>query len=220
MENKDDHVISDREKEAWQLSKSRGNSHERPKLDRLKRIRFLELVAQMVGKSVFERELGLSPQDIEFYKKELDVESSDDARRLARKLRAQTDEQREANVIEQTKKAREAEAVAQQRLEELSNARTENEKPPVDGNAIRAEDAERQRRFAAEQSLVTIPEKIWTLPIIAEAGSEQDQIDRFRKDIIYHGLGFLNKKYNVSPRQIRFEAERLGFKINWETVRR
>lgn len=219
MENRDDHVISDREKEAWQLSKKRGNSHERPKLDRIKRIRFLELVAQMVGKSVFERELGLSSQDIEFYKKEFDVESSDDARRLARKLRAQTDEQKESSIIEQTKKAREAEVVAQQRLEELSHVRNENERITVDANAIRADDADRQRRFAEEQSLVTIPEKIWTLPL-EESGSEQEQVERFGREIMNRGISFLNKKYNVGFQQIRFEAERLGLKINWDIVRR
>lgn len=220
MENRDEHVISDREIRAWKLSKERGSSHQRPVLDRLKRIRFLELVSQMAGKTVFERELGLSQQDIEFYKRELDVESSDDARRLARKLRAQTDEQKEINIIEQTKKAREAESVAQQRLEEISNARISSEPVTVDANAIREEDAERQRRFSDEQSLVVVPETIWTLPLTSDGGTKQEQIERFRHDIVSRGLNFAHKKYNATPQQIRFEAECLGLKINWDLVRR
>jgi len=218
MDNSDDYVASDREKRKWLADKNRISSNKRPPLNREQRIKFLQLVAQMAGRTVFERELSLSPQDVEYYKKEFDIESQDDARKLARQLRAQTSEDKEAQIIEQTKLARQAEAVAQQRLEEIDMNKHEV-KERVDANEIRQEDAQRQRDFAEEQSLVLIPEKQWTLPF-DESGSEQEQINRFHREIKYRGVGFLFKKYNASLNQIKFEAARLGLKINWDLVRR
>ena len=205
-----EHIVTDREKCAWQASKKRGG-RERPELNRLQRIQFLKLVAQLATRSVFERKLGLSPADVEFYKTRMDIESGDEARRLARRLEMETDDATEARVLEQTQKAREAEEVAQQRLETLElqrqadvTDRAKNRK--VDANAVRQEDAERQRRFAEQQAGVDKPKKEWKLPMEVGSGSREEQIDRFRRDCIYHGLAFVQKKYVATAQQIKWEA--------------
>lgn len=214
----------DRASRAWQAGKNRKTTRVRPELDRVQRIEFLELVAQMSSRATFERKLGLSGADITFYKKELDVESPDEARRLARKLRMTNDDQREQNVIEQTAKAREAERIAQARLEALEAKRAadaaERPRNKPDINKIRQEDADRNRRFLESQAGVEKPEKDWHLPIEEGAGSEEEQVDRFRRAIVYHGLSFTAKRYGATAQQIKYEAARRGLRINWDIVRR
>jgi hypothetical protein len=213
----------DRASKAWKAGKERQSKRVRPALSHAQKIEFLELVAQMASRSTFERRLGLNASDITFYKKELDVESQDEARRLARALRSEHDEQKEAQVLEQLAHARQAEEVAQARLNELEarKQRAEAEKPrrKVDVNKVKQEDAERQRRFAAQQADLEEPKTEWRLPIEAGQGSEQEQIDRFRREIIYHGLSFVRKKHRATNVQIKWEATRLGLKINWDIVR-
>lgn len=223
-DNDEEHAITSREQRAWQASKSRKRAKVRPTLDRVQRIEFLELVAQMSSRSVFERKLSLDLSDVEFYKKELDIESPDEARRLAGKLKRHGDDERDARLLEQTQKVQEAQEVAQARLEalEAKKAADKAAKPSnkVDINKIRQEDADRQRRFAAQQEKTHVPEKDWTLPMEDDAGSEADQIDKFRRDIVYRGLSFVGKKYNATPGQVKCEAKRLGISVNWDIVRR
>lgn len=222
--NDEEHAITSREQRAWQASKSRKRVKVRPTLDRLQRIEFLELVAQMSSRSVFERKLSLDLSDVEFYKQELDIESLDEARRLARKLKRQGSDEREARLLEQTQKVQEAQEIAQARLEalEAKKAADQAAKPSrkIDVNKIRQEDADRQRRFAAQQVDTKAPSKDWHLPLSEDGGSDVEQIDKFRRDIIYRGLSFVGKKYNATPSQVKFEAKRLGISVNWDIVRR
>ncbi len=215
---------NDKASRAWQASKNKGTTRVRPTLDRVQRIEFLELLAQMSSRSVFERKLGLLGSDIEFYKRELDVESPDEARRKANQMKRMGEDEREAQVLERTQQVREAEQVAQARLEALETKRAAEaaEKPrkKVDVNRIRQEDADRQRRFAESQSGIEAPTKEWRLKIEEGDGSEEDQKDRFRRSLVYHGLTFTAKKYGATTQQVKFEAARLGLKINWDIVRR
>lgn len=216
----EEHVITDREKRAWQAGKKRAH-REKPNLTISQRIEFLELVARMASASEFERRLGLSAGDIQHYKKMLDVESQDEARVLARKMKQDNAEKREASIIEQTKKVREAEAVAQERLDEIE-AKRNVERPvkEVDTTAIKREDADRQRRFAAQQAETDVPAKEWKLPVEGNAAQRQELVDRFRRELVYHGFSFVRKKYGATNTQIKFEAHRLGLKLNWDIVRR
>lgn len=218
-----EHVITEREKRGWKASKARKPIHKRPVLSRKERIEFLELVAQLSGRSTFERKLGLSPSDVEFYKKELNVESQDEARRLARQFKAQSVEQSEVNIQKETKKAREAEQVANKRLDTLQankERKAADKKSTVNVDSVRKEDADRQRRFAEQQAGLAKPDKEWRLPMEENGGSEAEQIDRFRREIIYHGFSFLRAKYNgVSSSQVKWEAARLGMQIQWDIVR-
>lgn len=219
-EKNDEHVITDREKRAWQAGKKRAR-RERPNLTIPQRIEFLELLARMASNSEFERRLGLSAGDIQHYKKSLDVETADEARTLARKMKQENTEKREASIIEQTKQVREAEAVAQQRLEEIESKRNaERPVSKVDATAIKREDADRQRRFAAQQAETEVPAKEWRLPVEGNKAQRQELVDRFRRELVYHGFSFVRKKYGASNAQIKFEAQRLGLKINWDIVRR
>jgi hypothetical protein len=215
---------NDRASRVWKANKENNPARERPKLDRLQRIQFLELVAQMASRATFERKLDLSSADIEFYKKELDIESPDEARRLARRLQLQSDDEYEARVLEETRKVREAEETAQARLEAL-RAKKEKEaanrsRPKVDVNKVRQEDADRQRLFEEQQSSLEEPDKPWRLSFEENAGSESEQIERFHMTITHRGLSFAAKRYGATPKQIRYEADRLGLSINWDIVRK
>ncbi len=221
----EEHVVTEREKRAWAKGKKRTSSRERPKLDRLQRIEFLQLVARMHSAATFERQLGLEPRDVASYKKEFDVESPDEARTLAKKLQIESAEVYEARVLAQTQKAREAEAVANLRLEELEAkkaAKKAGSSRKVDSTQVRKEDAERQRRFAAQQAELEEPKKKWELPMEAGAGSRAEQIDRFRRDLIYHGVHAIQRNHgrHLTLIQIKWEAARLGLRINWDIVRK
>lgn len=225
MNDDEEQAAVDRGSRAWQASKNRKRIKKvRPTLDRLQRIEFLELVSQMASRSVFERKLSLDLFDVEFYKRELDIESPAEARRLAGKLKRQGDDEREARLLEQTQKVQEAQEIAQARLEALIAKKAVDQlaKPSkkVDINQIRQEDADRQRRFAAQQEQTQDPAKKWHLPMVDGAGSEAEQIDKFRRDIVYRGLSFVGKKYDATPSQVKFEAKRLGISVNWDIVRR
>lgn len=218
--NNEEHEVTEREKRAWQAGKKRP-ARERPKLTVAQRIEFLDLVAAMASQNEFERRLNLTPGDVQHYKKQLDVETQDEARRLHRKMKRENEELREATIIAENKRVRDAETVAQQRLDEIEARR--NTPRPVktpDVTAIKNEDAERQRRFANQQAEIDVPTKEWQLPVEGTASQRQEQIDRFRRELVYHGFSFVRKKYNATNAQIKFEAQRLGLKINWEVVRR
>lgn len=216
----EEHVITDREKRAWQAGKKRVH-RVRPTLNIAQRIQFLELVARMASDAEFERKLGLVAADIQHYRKVLDVESSDEARLLMRKMKSENVEKREATIIQETQRVREAEAVAQQRLEEIA-AKKNVDRPlkVIDPVAVKREDAQRQKRFVSQQKKIVTPKKEWQLQLEGTAVYRQEQKDRFRRDIENHGMRFVRNKYGATNVQIKHEANRLGLDIDWDSVRR
>lgn len=193
---------------------------ERPNLTMAQRIKFLELFIKMAGPSTFERVLELDQNDVAHYKKMLDVESPDEARVLLRKLKRSNHEAQEARIMEQTKRVREAQEVANRRLAELESRRTEKPVKIHDTNAIKQEDAERQRRWQASQDKVSVPSKEWRLILAGSQTQRDETLDRFRRDIVNRGIAFCRKKYDATEKQLRFEANRLKLDIDWDTVRR
>lgn len=214
----------DRASRAWRASKNRKSTRKRPVLSTEEKIEFLGLVGQLASRTMFERKLSLTPGDVEFYKRELDVETPEEARRLARRLQQGDGTSREERAMNEPKKAREAEAVAQARLDELeAKKRAQEAEQPrrrVDLDEIRKQDAARQRILEQQENTLKAPKQEWQLPIEVGGGSKAEQIDRFRRDIIYHGMHFVQKKHNATPAQIKYEAARLGLKIDWDIVRR
>lgn len=194
---------------------------ERPNLTLAQRIQFLQLFIKMSGQSTFERVLGLDAADVAHYKKMLDVESPEEARVLLRKLKRENQEAQEARIMEQTKRVREAQDVANKRLEELEAKRSAN-KPPkqYDANAIKQEDANRQRKWEQSQEKVSKPKKEWTLVLEGSESQREETVNRFRRDIVNRGIAFCRKKYNATENQLRFEAKRLKLNIDWDIVRR
>lgn len=199
---------------------------ERPILTRSQRIEFLKMLSKLSNNSAFERKFGLTASDITFYKKQFDVESQDDARRAYRKLEAEIEDVSEATKIEEIQKARDAEKTANTRLKEMELDKAKESaklKKTLDPNAIRADDAKRQKLFAAQQDeadKAVTPEEVWQLPLEGSNVEKTDKIERFRKDIQYQGLQFCVNKYGVSPKQIKAEANRLGLKIRWDSTKR
>ena len=213
----------ERDAKIWQDQKKRPKTA-RKELTLAERIKFVELVSQLATPGTFERHLGLAPNDVQHYKKVLDIESQDEARRLLRKMRREDADKNEARPLEQISKVREAEAVANERLKELAaRKQSQNEveaKPKLDINLVRKEDAERQRRFeASEKAKATEAAQRkgneWRLPI-----DDNESVNRFRREIMNHGFSFCFKKYGATANQIKAEAERLGLNIKWDIVRR
>lgn len=200
---------------------------ERPKLNTAQKMKFLKMVAQLASNSAFERELALTQGDIESYKKEFDIESQDDARRAYKILELALQQGLDENAMAQIKKQREAEAVANQRLKEIEHKKALEATLPkekIDVNAIKIEDAARQKRFDFEQAelekVILTEAETWILPLEGNEFDKKNKVERFRKDIEYCGMNFCATKYAVSTKQIKAEAIRLGLKIRWDIVKR
>lgn len=185
------------------------------------RIEFLDMYARMASDFEYERKLDMRPSDIERYAKMLDVASPHEARRMHKRLKKQHEEYREAKAIAAENEVREAESIAQQRLAELERKRKAN-KPvkEVDVNAIREQDAERQRRWQQQKADSVHLDETWELPLEGTESQRREAVDRFRREIVYRGINFVRMKYDATPSQIKHEAARLGLKINWDIVRK
>jgi len=216
--------ISERAKRAWREGKKRRVVRERPSLTRSEMVEFLRLISEIASPFEFERKLGLSQSDVNYYREKLEVENPDDARRKRMKMEAENAEMAESKAYEESKRQKEAAEVANARLREMNEALAqqalERSNVEIDGNAIRQEDAERQRRFAAQQSRASKPKKDWQLAVHGSKANQADQIELFARDIQYRGIQFTCSKYSATPDQIRFEAQRLGLNIDWDNVRR
>lgn len=225
--NEQPHEFTEREKRAWKEG-AKTRKRERPQLSMSQRIEFLKLVAQLASNTTFERKFGLSAADIEFYKKQFNVESQDDARRLYKRLEIDQIEGNEERIIHETGKARDAEAVANLRLKELELRKTIEKREKVnntpDGNTVRQEDAERQKRFDQEQEAQTTEAlskcEPWSLPLEGSDADRRGVIERFRRDIEYSGVQFCINKYQANLLQLKAEAARLKLHINWDRVKR
>jgi len=226
-ENEKPHEITEREKRAWQEG-SKTRKRDRPALTMPQRIEFLKMVAQLSSNTAFERKLGLGAADVDFYKKEFSVENQDDARRLYKRLEIDMIEGNEERIISETGKARDAEATANLRLKEIELRKTIEKREKTvgtpNGNAIRAEDAERQQRFQQEQD-AQMTEALgngepWFLPLEGSESDRRGMTERFRRDVENCGLQFCVNKYRASPLQLKTEAARLKLRINWDRVKR
>jgi thiol:disulfide interchange protein len=219
-----EHQITDREKRAWQASKER-QPVAHPELTREQIKRFAQLVAELRSPVYFERDLGLNRAGVEFYKRKLNIDSQDEARGLLRKMNREDEEAENTLRAENTAKQREAERVAQQRLDELEAAKAaeqaeaiERKKREVDPNRVKQEDAERQKRFEKQQEeklAATTSVDTWRLN-----ATNQDQVQLFKWDLEERGWTFCIEKYGASSQELKAEAIRLGLKINWDVVKR
>lgn len=222
MKENDSNEISERAKRAYQRNKKLPTRSGRPELTHEQKLEFLSLVAQLASPVIFKRKLNLNANDIEFYKKQLKVESQDEARRMRIRLERNITVDREAEIAESIRQQRAAEKLAQQRLEELEQKRAERalaaRKPKRDPLTVKLEDAERQRRFN-KQEVAALPKSKWRLPLERHR-SETDQIEQFRRDLQYRGVSFCKSRYGVKLADLKAEAARLGLKINWETIKR
>jgi hypothetical protein len=195
---------------------------ERPELTHEQQMKFLELVSKVSSPVLFRRQLDMNAADVEYYKKQLDLDSHEDARIMLRRLRNDATRREEVIPVDHNS-IREAEDLANQRLRELEAARAkkrDENRPVIDQAAIAEEDAERQRRLDAQNEEVETPDRPWELPLSGNSAQRDEQIDRFRKDIQYRGLSFCCTKYDTNSKAIRAEAARLDININWGTVRR
>lgn len=222
------HDITEREKQAWQAGKNIKRTP-RPELNTKQKERFLKLIAELASPILFERELGLSPADIDFYKNELSIETQDDARRVLRRLTTDTEEIVQARVRDNIQQQRAAEAVAQQRLDQIEKKKISDSaskraanRAAINPDAVRQEDAKRQERFVESQEKAAASAAAmsdWRLELDGRASFDAERISAFKHDIIQHGLNFCIQKYGATARELKAEATRLGIKIDWDLVR-
>ena len=223
------HEISEREKQAWQSGKQIKRTA-RPELNTKQKERFLKLIAELASPILFERELGLSQGDIAFYKNEFSIETQDDARRALRRLVTDTDEVVQARVRDNIQQQRSAEAVAQQRLDQIEKKKVQDSatkraknRAAINPDATRQEDAERQKKFVESQEKAAATAAAmsdWRLELDGRASFDAERISAFKHDIIQHGLNFCIQKYGATARELKAEATRLNIKIDWDLVRR
>lgn len=196
---------------------------ERKNLNNKECIEFLKLAARMASGVEFERRFGFNKADIDYYLNLLDIKSPQEARDKFKQLSTTLDQNNRIAIIEETKKTREAEAVAQQRLDEF-NAKKNAIKPikKVNKNKIKKNEAKKQKRWLKQQEEAKniVPEQAWNLPLEGTQSQRLEQIERFRREITYQGMGFVRKKYSVTNMQIKFEANKLSLGINWDIVRK
>lgn len=196
---------------------------ERKNLSNKECIEFLKLAARMASSVEFERRFGFNKADIDYYLNLLDVKSPQEARDKFKRLSTTLEQNNNIAIIEETKKIREAEAVAQQRLDEL-NAKKNVIKPikKVNKDKIKKDEAKKQKRWLKQQEEAEniVPEQAWNLPVEGTASQRLEQIERFRREITYQGMGFVRKKYGVTNTQIKFEANKLNLGINWDIIRK
>ncbi len=224
MVDEQDHVITDAEKENWQRGKNRKRAKPED-LTRSQKLLFVQLVARDSNSGVFERKLNLSRRDVNYFKTQYDILTTEDARRLLRKLQVEEERREEEELSRERKNAAEAQRVAQAKLEELEKSKEQKreesrqrraEEMAAKKGEFKKEDAKRQREFAEEQDKAKV-ETEWRLPITSRDG-EEEKI-RFSNDISYRGLKFTKQKYGITEADIRSEAARLGLRIRWDLVR-
>jgi pyruvate/2-oxoglutarate dehydrogenase complex dihydrolipoamide acyltransferase (E2) component len=129
----------------------------------------------------------------------------------------ETLEQKE--VIARIQESREAEAIANQRLEDIALQQIEREPVRFDKEALRKEDKERQQRLSEQENKVTQVSR-WRLPLSGRPQTREEELVRFRNDIQRRGLAFTASKHACEKKDVRAEAIRLGLKIDWDRVRR
>lgn len=217
-----EHVISERAVEALRANEAAPRA-ERRELSRDEIEEFLQLVSQVQPPSLFKRKLEMSAADVEFYKNSLGINNEDEARRELRRMRHEDETTREREIIQNRKEQREAERVANERLQAMEREKAEraSQREVPDATKIREDEAAKQRRFAAQQEAEEEARKSdWRLPLEGNPNFHAEQIDTFRRDIMHRGMAFCRKKYGVSSKDIRAEAARLGLRINWDIVHR
>jgi hypothetical protein len=129
------------------------------------------------------------------------------------------DDAKEAEVhLANRQEQKEAEATANARLEAVALSKLSTEPVRLDKDAIRAEDSERQRRFAESQEVHNT--SAWRLPLSGSEAVRNEELTRFRNDIERRGLSFAASKHACEKSDIRAEARRLGLRIDWDRVRR
>jgi len=192
--------------------------------------RFLQLIAEVRSPIYFQRELNLSAREVDALKEEYGVENPDEARRALRKLARESEEDVQARMRDNIQQQREAEAVAQRRLEQLEAkkrqevaSRRAEKRANIDSTAVRQEDAERQHRLnkqleKADAVKSTIND--WRLELDGRQSFDDEIIAGFEADLIHRGVQFCIQKYSASSRELKAEAQRLGLQLDWDTLRR
>lgn len=217
-----EHVISQRAVDALRTNESAPREGRR-ELSRGEIEKFLQLVSRVQSPALFKRKLNMSAHDVEFYKRELGIANEDDARKELRRMKHEDELARERNIVQNRLEQREAEQIANERLQQMERDRAERlaNREEIDVKKIREDEAAKQRRFATEQASVEEARKSdWRLPLEGNKTTQAAQIDLFRRDVVHHGMGFCLKKYGCAARDIKAEATRLGLKVNWDLVRR
>jgi hypothetical protein len=194
------------------------------------REKFFKLVAEVRSPIYFLRELNLSPREVDALKQEYCVENPDDARRALRGLAKETEDQLQARMRDNIQKQREAEAVAQKRLNEFESKKKEEaaanraaNRAGLDGDLIRQEDAQRQRRLVEQQEhsdagSASIMD--WRLELDGRQSFDDEIIALFKNDLLNLGINFCIQKYGANSRELKSEADRLGVKLSWDTLRK
>lgn len=218
----DDHEITEREVRAYRIKKDQRPAG-RKTLPRDEVKLFLRLVSEMASSTEFETKLTMNRADIDYYKREMDLEDPGEARRLLRDMDIEDVRAQDDRIEENRLQAREAEEVANVKLKEYGvnelKERTKRAKQQqLDPSVVADADAERQRLFAV-RALMDVPVTEWRLPEV-DGPLRSDIIRRFQHELTQQGWNFCRIKYGCTSTDLKSEAGRLKLRINWDLVPR
>ena len=205
MQN-EDYIFTEKDTKNWQMSKSQIPT-EIKKLSKNEINVFLELVSSLASPVLFERKLGLSRRDVEHYKRVLQVDDQESARKILKKIKIEQEQEQMARI-----EAARVESIA--RAEEINKRSNEVVGVPKKSikqkskAAIKKEQAKRQKRLDDQNNALR-----------ANSNFRCESPKDFEHDLA-RGMNFCCKKYNVQPSDIYAEIHRLALDINIDNIRR
>lgn len=224
-EDEEKYTITKRDRDRWQQNKAQKTTKRKVLSDDEIKV-FLELIASLASPIIFERKLGLAKNDIEFYKRQLDITSRDEARGLLKDLQKRDTTEREerinSNTVTQQKVEEERNQSLDKSNEQKATKETEQRSSRLerrDPVRIAAEDAERQKKLeASNEDAQRVQEGGWQLSL--NGVGDADKKGLFYSDIVHRGINFCTSKYNTTKSELINEARRLKIKVDWDNVRR
>ncbi len=190
-------------------------------LDKTQFNKFLQLIAEARNSGDFEIYLGLNRREIELLKRQLNIDSSEDARKMLQNVAEYEKKYQEIQLDEQRKIALTARLAAEKRLKEFElQKQTEKEKrialakKVLNVSKIKKQDSARQKKFAAsQQPKLQKEQSAWHL-------SDEDTPEQFQQLLVSRGWGFIRDKYGISNQDIKNEVLRLKLKVNFDLIPR
>lgn len=178
--------------------------------------RFIELCSQASGYGDFSIYLGLSQDEVIQIKKELEINSPDDAKALIRDVVEPEKKLLAIQMEEEREFAKQKQQEAQKRMDELASKRSSETKKRKGRVAsalkIKNDDKRRQKRFE-KQEVKTVATTSWRIP-------NDTTPEKFSYELRNYGFRFICSKYNINRNDIMSEVSRLKLKINFDLVPR
>lgn len=178
--------------------------------------KFIEFCSEARGYGDFSIYLGLSQDEVIQLKKELEINSADDAKALIRDVIEPEKKLLATKMEEEREFAKQKQQEAQERMDELASKRlseaNKRKKRVASALKLKKDDKRRQKRFE-KQEIKTAVTTSWRIP-------NDTTPEKFSYELRNYGFRFICSKYNIDRNDIMSEVSRLKLKINFDLVPR